>query len=187
MKTSTKTLIWIVGVSTLICVAATAAFNWDSISNSVKEKRLQRQIRQQTSSVKYDSTRVDNIHNIILIDESGSMSSMREETIEGAHETVLSIAAVQDTVPELKQYLTAASFCGDNLLELHYSVQQTPLSEVTRLSSNSMQSDAKVEKKCATSYLMEDMILKSILPFLPIISDRDEIKGHVILAKTCYF
>ena len=31
------------------------------------------------------------------------------------------------------------------------------------------------------------MILKSILPFLPIISDRDEIKGHVILAKTYYF
>lgn len=22
---------------------------------------------------------------------------------------------------------------------------------------------------------------------LPIISDRDEVKGHVILAKTCYF
>ena len=56
-----------------------------------------------------------------------------------------------------------------------------------RVSSNSMQLDAKVEKKCATSYLIDDMILKSILPFLPIISDRDEIKGHVILAKTCYF
>ena len=54
-------------------------------------------------------------------------------------------------------------------------------------SSNSMQPDAKVEKKCATSYLIDDMILKSILPFLPIISDRDEVKGHVILAKTCYF
>lgn len=60
-------------------------------------------------------------------------------------------------------------------------------SPVIRVSSNSMQSDAKVEKKCATSYLMEDMILKSLLPFLPIISDRDEVKGHVILAKTCYF
>ena len=55
------------------------------------------------------------------------------------------------------------------------------------VSSNSMQSDAKVEKKCATSYLMEDMILKSLLPFLPIISDSDEVKGHVILAKICYF
>lgn len=55
------------------------------------------------------------------------------------------------------------------------------------VSSNSMQPDAEVEKKCATSYLMEDMILKSLLPFLPIISDRDEVKGHVILAKTCYF
>ena len=55
------------------------------------------------------------------------------------------------------------------------------------VSSNSMQSYAKVGKKCATSYLMEDMILKSLLPFLPIISDRDEVKGHVILAKTCSF
>lgn len=60
-------------------------------------------------------------------------------------------------------------------------------SPVIRVSSNSMQSDAKVEKKCATSYLMEDMILKSILPFLPIISDSDEVKGHVILARNRYF
>lgn len=61
------------------------------------------------------------------------------------------------------------------------------VSPVIRVSSNSMQPDAKVEKKCATSYLMEDMILKSLLPFLPIISDCDEVKGHVILAKICYF
>lgn len=56
-----------------------------------------------------------------------------------------------------------------------------------RVSSNSMQLDAKVEKKCATSYLIYDMILKSILPFLPIISDIDEVKGHVILARNRYF
>lgn len=43
-----------------------------------------------------------------------------------------------------------------------------------------MQSDAKVEKKCATSYLIDDMILKSILPFLPIISGTNEIKSFVI-------
>lgn len=39
-------------------------------------------------------------------------------------------------------------------------------------------------KKCATSYLIEDMILKSILP---IVSDSDEVKGHVILARNRYF
>ena len=50
-----------------------------------------------------------------------------------------------------------------------------------------MQSDAKVEEKCATSYLIDDMILKSILPFLPIISDSDEVKVHVILARNRYF
>lgn len=49
-------------------------------------------------------------------------------------------------------------------------------SPVIRLSSNSMQSDAKVERKCATSYLIDDMILKSILPFLPIISGTNEVK-----------
>lgn len=52
------------------------------------------------------------------------------------------------------------------------------------VSSNSMQSYAKVMKKCATSYLIEDMILKSILP---IVSDSDEVKGHVILARNRYF
>lgn len=64
---------------------------------------------------------------------------------------------------------------------------QGPASPVIRLSSNSMQSDAKVEKKCATSYLIDDMILKSILPFLQIISDSNEVKRYVILAGTRYF
>ena len=31
------------------------------------------------------------------------------------------------------------------------------------------------------------MILQNILLFLPIISDSDEVKGHVILAKIHYF
>lgn len=43
-----------------------------------------------------------------------------------------------------------------------------------------MQSDAKVEKKCATSYLIDDMILKSILTFLPIISDSYEVNERPV-------
>ena len=52
------------------------------------------------------------------------------------------------------------------------------------VSSNSMQSYAKVKKKCATSYLIEDMISKSILPFLPIlpISKKYSIEGKTVLA-----
>lgn len=55
------------------------------------------------------------------------------------------------------------------------------------VSSNSMQPDAKVEKKCATSYLIEDMILKSLLPFMSISSGTNEVKRYVILAKNRYF
>ena len=57
---------------------------------------------------------------------------------------------------------------------------QWQASPVIRLSSNSMQSDAKVEKKCATSYLMEDMILKSLLPFMSVSSVTNEVKSFVI-------
>lgn len=48
------------------------------------------------------------------------------------------------------------------------SKSRKPVKMWIAFSSNSMQPDAKVEKKRATSYLME-------------------VKGHVILAKICYF
>lgn len=171
MKTSTKTLLWIVRVSAVVAAAVIVAFSWDDISGTIKEKRFQRQLRRQTASVTFDSTRVDNIHNIILMDESGSMSSMKAEAVDGAHETVLSIIAVQDTVPELKQYLTTASFCGDNSLNLHYSVKQMPITEVnTDLSEYSPRS-------CTPLY---DAIGTVILEYLPTVKENDRVLMTII-------
>ena len=130
MKTSTKTFLWIAGCSIAVVAALFVALNYQEISNSIKERRLRRQIMHQTEKVQFDSTKIDNIHNIILMDESGSMSSMREEAVSGAQETVLSIKAARDTVPELKQFVTVASFCGDQHLDLRYSVKAKAVEEV---------------------------------------------------------
>lgn len=171
MKTSTKTLLWIAGVSAIVAAAVIVAFNWDDISDTIKERRFQRQLQRQTASVRFDSTRVDNIHNIILMDESGSMSSMKAEAVEGARETVLSIIAVQDTVPELKQYLTTASFCGDNSLNLHYSVKQKPITAVNTDFSEYF------PRSCTPLY---DAIGTVILDYLPTVKENDRVLMTII-------
>ena len=171
MKTSTKTLLWITGISVIVAAAVIVAFNWNDIFGTIKEKRFQRQLQRQTTAVKFDSTRVDNIHNIILMDESGSMSSMKAEAIEGARETVLSIVMVQDTVPEIKQYLTAASFCGDSKLDLHYFVENKPISDVkTGFTEYSPRS-------CTPLY---DAIGTIITEYLPTVKENDRVLMTII-------
>ena len=69
------------------------------------------------------------IHNIILMDESGSMSSLRNTAIDGAADVINSVRAANDTIPDLKQYLTLVFFEGYRKLHLKYIVDGSPINE----------------------------------------------------------
>ena len=57
------------------------------------------------------------IQNVILMDMSGSMSHLRNTVISGTNELIGDIRSAQDTIPELKQFLTLSVFDdnGDGL------------------------------------------------------------------------
>lgn len=129
MKTSSKTLIWIAAVSAVIVGGLSVAFNYDSISASIAAKRERAKLRKQLSQIQVDTTAIDCFHNIILMDQSGSMSSLRETAIDGAQEIINSIRVAQDTIKNAGQNLTLAFFDGAQELRLKYVVENQPIGD----------------------------------------------------------
>ena len=50
------------------------------------------------------------IHNLIILDESGSMDSIRQAALSGANETIRTIRKAQEAMPQLRQRLTFVTF-----------------------------------------------------------------------------
>lgn len=54
----------------------------------------------------------NNIYNLIILDKSGSMTSIRTEAVNGLNETLGTIRSVAKKNPESKQYVSLLAFCG---------------------------------------------------------------------------
>lgn len=69
------------------------------------------------------------VYNLIILDASGSMQSIYNQALNGVNETIQTIRMVQEEHPELKQYLTLATFnAGDKYLHKIYNA--TPIDRV---------------------------------------------------------
>lgn len=56
-----------------------------------------------------------NIYNLIILDESGSMSSIQQQAISSMNETIQTVKAAQKKHPELKQFISLISFSGSGM------------------------------------------------------------------------
>ena len=50
------------------------------------------------------------MHNLIILDESGSMDRIRKEALQGVNETIKTIRLAQEQMPDMKQMLTFVTF-----------------------------------------------------------------------------
>ena len=50
------------------------------------------------------------MHNLIIMDESGSMESIKAQALSGANETIMTIRKAQEQMPDMKQKLTLVTF-----------------------------------------------------------------------------
>ena len=50
------------------------------------------------------------MHNLIILDESGSMGSIRAQALSGANETIMTIRKAQEKMPDMQQMLTFVTF-----------------------------------------------------------------------------
>lgn len=64
------------------------------------------------SEIKQEPMSRINYHNLIILDRSGSMESIRSEAIDGVNETLGAILSFAKNNPDTRQFVTLVMFCG---------------------------------------------------------------------------
>ena len=70
------------------------------------------------------------VYNVIILDKSGSMSSIARQAVDGVNETLGSIRASREKHPEQEQFVTLVAFCG---CELKRIIDRQPIEQVKNL------------------------------------------------------
>lgn len=70
------------------------------------------------------------VYNVIILDKSGSMSSIARQAVDGVSETIGSIKSAQEKNPDQKHMVTLVAFCGCELKTIYDNV---PVAEVKPL------------------------------------------------------
>ncbi len=70
------------------------------------------------------------VYNVIILDKSGSMSSIARQAIDGVNETIASIKSAQEKNPDQTHKVTLVAFCG---CEMHTIYDNVPVAEAKAL------------------------------------------------------
>ena len=62
------------------------------------------------------------VYNVIILDKSGSMSSIARQAIDGVNETIGSIRSAQEKNPDQKHMVTLVAFCGCEMKVIYDNV-----------------------------------------------------------------
>lgn len=76
------------------------------------------------------------VYNVIILDKSGSMSSIARQAIDGVNETIQSIKRTQEKHPEQDNILTLVAFCGCEIKKIY---DQCPIAEVVPITKRDYQ------------------------------------------------
>ena len=62
------------------------------------------------------------VFNVIILDKSGSMSSIARQAIDGVNETIGSIRSAQEKNPDQEHIVTLVAFCGCEMKAIYDNV-----------------------------------------------------------------
>ncbi|HLP73891.1 MAG TPA: vWA domain-containing protein [Bacteroidales bacterium] len=79
------------------------------------------------------------VHNLIILDESGSMGSIKKTTIQGFNELVQTIKGIEKEYPEQEHFISLVTFNGLGQKTLHF---MDPASSLQQIDEASYQPDA---------------------------------------------
>ncbi len=71
------------------------------------------------------------VFNLIILDESGSMSSIEKQAIDGVNETIQAIRSAQKKHEEQEHYVTFVSFNSDGIKTIYDKVDADKVKEIT--------------------------------------------------------
>jgi len=89
------------------------------------------------------------VHNLIILDESGSMESIKQPTIEGFNEIVQTIKGIERKFPEQEHFISLVSFNG---LERKTHLWKEHVDKLEQLNVSSYRSDASTPLYDAMGY-----------------------------------
>jgi len=79
------------------------------------------------------------VHNLIILDESGSMQSIKKSIIEGFNEIVQTVKGIEKDFPEQEHFISLVSFNGRGQKLLHFI---DPVSQLTQIDNKRYHPDA---------------------------------------------
>ena len=96
---------------------------------------------------KQNESKAKRVFNLIIVDESGSMSVIRKQAFAGMNETLQTVREIQKKYPDTNQYVTLVTFDSDHT-KWHYD--NTPAADTRNL-------DWKAYNPCAATPLYDAM------------------------------
>lgn len=108
-----------------------------------------------------ETTNKNKIYNVIILDKSGSMSSIAKQAVDGVNETLGAIRSSQLKDPTQDNYVTLVAFCG---CELRTIFDNVPIAEVRDITPNDY-------RPCCMTPLY-DAIGTTITRLHPIVTDN---------------
>lgn len=120
------------------------------------------------------------VHNLIILDASGSMGSIYSQALTGLNETIQSIKIAQRENPEIRQVITLASFSsGTNYLrEIFKNIPAEDVRELTEEDYTPYGGTALYDAIGEMTYQVKGLMEKNTRALVTIITDGEENSSH---------
>ena len=143
--------------------------------NELTEEKKDAATEKETKDDKSKSTaHLSDAYNLIILDESGSMSTVRDETISGCNETLISIRNLQKEQPDIRQFVSI--FCFDSS-HSRYIFHDAPIDEVRDITREDYSPSVNTPLYDAIGYTVLQLFHKI---------NRQEAKGNVTIITDGY-
>lgn len=117
-----------------------------------------------------ETIKKNKIYNVIILDKSGSMSSITKQAIDGTNETLAAIRSSQLKDPTQDNYVTLVAFCG---CELRTIFDNVPIAETRDITSKDYQ-------PCCMTPLY-DAVGRTITKLHPIVAEDKTVAAVTII------
>lgn len=117
----------IIGCLMVICAACIAIFL------SVRNNRESSKTTEDENIAKSDTAAIKRVHNLIILDESGSMSGLEQVSVTGVNETIQTIREAYHENPEQEQLLTMVTFSGQPVMRITQHYNSLNIKEVAEM------------------------------------------------------
>ena len=115
------------------------------------------------------------VYNVIILDKSGSMSSIARQAIDGVNETIGSIKSAQEKNPNQEHIVTLVAFCGCEMKKIY---NNTPVAEVNTLT------DRDYRPCCMTP--LYDAVGSTITTLHELIADDERAAASITIVTDGY-